>query len=242
MIIKKKKDNNIKQNIDLPDSKIPAIEEEEKEKEKEVEEKKEPFFVIDELTEVKDRQERRRGDRRRGYRRIEDRSLVSRAHEEAKIIKENAQKEGFDEGVNNAKEEVAELKNAIQTIINIKEKAYDSYKDDIIFIALEIAKKILSEHVNVEPETVVEIASKIIKNLSKEENSIMITVNPNDEETMQKAIEEGKLRNKTNVEISVLTDNNIEQGSCMVKTQSGQIDARFSSQFAIIKKAFEEGF
>ena len=38
------------------------------------------------------RQERRRGSRRRGYRRIDDRNLVSRAQEEAEIIK-NARKE-----------------------------------------------------------------------------------------------------------------------------------------------------
>ena len=239
MIIKKKKNNNIVPDKEASDNESNIVVEEAIQEAPE--EKNEGSFILNELTEVKDREERRRGDRRRGYRRIEDRSLVSRAHEEAKIIKENAQKEGFDEGVNNAKEEVAELKNAIQTIIDIKEKAYDSYKDDIIFIALEIAKKILSEQVKVEPETVVEITSSVIKNLSKEDNSITITVNSADEEVMKKAIEEGKLKGKSNVEFSVITDDNVEQGSCMVKTQSGQIDARFSSQFAIIKKAFEEG-
>ena len=239
MIIKKKKNNIIQPNTDaLTNESNNVVEEAPKE---EIEENHDSSFILDELTEVKDRQERRRGDRRRGYRRIEDRSLVSRAHEEAKIIKENAQKEGFDEGVNSAKEEVAQLKEAIQTIIDIKEKAYENYKDDIVFIALEVAKKILSEQVKVEPETVVEIASSVIKNLSKEDNLITITVNSQDEETMKNAIEEGKLKAKSNVEFSIITDDNVEQGSCMVKTQSGQIDARFSSQFAIIKKAFEEG-
>ena len=239
MIIKKKKNKVITDNTDT--SKIESSDVIEEVTSEVSEETNEGSFILDELTEAKDRQERRRGDRRRGYRRMEDRSLVSRAHEEAKIIKENAQKEGFDEGVNSAKEEVAQLKEVIQTIINIKEKAYESYKDDIIFIALEVAKKILSEQVNVNPETVVEIASSVIKNLSKEDNSITITVNSQDEETMKKAIEEGKLKSKSNVDFSVITDDNVEQGSCMVKTQSGQIDARFSSQFAIIKKAFEEG-
>ena len=237
MIIKKKKNNIINSNNEIVETEAAEVENQTSE----IEEKEENPFIIDELTDVKDRQERRRGDRRRGYRRIEDRSLVSRAHEEAKIIKENAQKEGFDEGVNNAKEEVAQLKEAIQTIIDIKEKAYESYKDDIISIALEIAKKILSEQVKVAPETVVEIASEVIKNLSKEDNLITVIVNPSDEQTMEKAISDKSLTNKSHVEISVATDDNVEQGSCMVRTQSGQIDARFSSQFAIIKKAFEEG-
>ena len=41
------------------------------------------------------RQERRRGSRRRGYRRIDDRNLVSRAQEEAEIIKKSAFEEGY---------------------------------------------------------------------------------------------------------------------------------------------------
>lgn len=239
MIIKKKKNNTIAQ--DTVASAIESNDIVEETITEEQEEKNENTFILDELTEAKDRQERRRGDRRRGYRRMEDRSLVSRAHEEAKIIKENAQKEGFEEGVNSAKEEVAELKKAIDTILNIRQKAYEFYKNDIVFLALEIAKKILAEQVKVSPETVVEIASNVIKYLSKDDNSITVAVNSKDEEIMKKAIEEGKLKSKANVEFYIITDDKIEQGSCMVKTQSGQIDARFSSQFAIIKKAFEEG-
>ena len=37
------------------------------------------------------------------------------------------------------------------------------------------------------------------------------------------------------------SEERVEQGSCKVITNSGQIDATFSSQLAIIKKAFEEG-
>ena len=41
--------------------------------------------------------------------------------------------------------------------------------------------------------------------------------------------------------MSIQTNSSIERGSCKVITNSGQIDATFSSQLAIIKRAFEEG-
>ena len=52
----------------------------------EVEEKID-IFNLDNI-DFSQRQERRRGDRRRGYRRIDDRNLISRAQEEAEMIKE----------------------------------------------------------------------------------------------------------------------------------------------------------
>ena len=53
--------------------------------------------VVFDISEIdfNSRIERRQGDRRRGYRRIDDRSLVSRAQQEAINIKEHAKTEGY---------------------------------------------------------------------------------------------------------------------------------------------------
>ena len=58
-------------------------------------------FNFDEI-DFNQRAERRRGDRRRGYRRIDDRNLISRAQQEAINIKEQASKEGFEKGLEEA--------------------------------------------------------------------------------------------------------------------------------------------
>ena len=60
------------------------------------------LFDLDNI-DFKQRQERRRGDRRRGFRRIDDRNLISRAKEEANSIREAAAKEGYQEGLSEAK-------------------------------------------------------------------------------------------------------------------------------------------
>ena len=130
MIIKKKKFNRENANIEsIEPINTPPIEEPEEE----------DVGAFDLLADTAERQERRRGDRRRGYRRIEDRSLVSRAHEEAKQIKEQAAKDGFQTGIAKAEEELQELRDAISSLLGVKEEAYKHYKNDIALIAIQVA-------------------------------------------------------------------------------------------------------
>lgn len=229
MIIKKKKNSiNSTNNESIKQDNIPEL-------------PKSSQGLFDIQAEVVERQERRRGDRRRGYRRIEDRSLVSRAHEEAKIIKEQAQADGFNNGLSKADMKIAELQDVITSLIGVKEEAYEYYKKDIAVIAVEVAKKILNKHVQFNEDTIIEIASNVIKEISEEESRITFLINPDDELVLAQNLETNMAFKNKKAKMLVQTDEAIERGSCKVLTTSGQIDATFTSQLAIIKKAFEEG-
>lgn len=229
MIIKKKKNSiNSTNNESIKQDNIPEL-------------PKSSQGLFDIQAEVVERQERRRGDRRRGYRRIEDRSLVSRAHEEAKIIKEQAQADGFNNGLSKADMKIAELQDVITSLIGVKEEAYEYYKKDIAVIAVEVAKKILNKYVQFNEDTIIEIASNVIKEISEEESRITFLINPDDELVLAQNLETNMAFKNKKAKMLVQTDEAIERGSCKVLTTSGQIDATFTSQLAIIKKAFEEG-
>ena len=105
----------------------------EKEPEVKVEEEKIDLFNLDNI-DFKQRQERRRGDRRRGFRRIDDRNLISRAREEAQSIKEAAAKEGYQEGLEQAKADILDVKNAITAFLGAKQ-------DDRHFDHIAVAEK-----------------------------------------------------------------------------------------------------
>lgn len=109
------------------------------------EEKDIDLFNLDNI-DFKQRQERRRGDRRRGFRRIDDRNLISRAKEEAKAIKEAAAKEGYQEGLQAAKDDLDSVKTAIQEFFNAKQEVYDNIAPDILEISFDIAKKSLKRN------------------------------------------------------------------------------------------------
>jgi len=229
MIIKKNQRNN--NGIKKADP-IPAAQ---------IKEEDEDTGVFDMLSDTTERQERRRGDRRRGYRRIEDRSLVSRAHEEARQIREQAAQDGFQNGIAKAEEEIQELRDAITSLLGVKEEAYKHYKNDIAIIAVQVAQKILNAQVKLEPSTIIEITTNVIKEISEEESKVTFIINPADEFVLSEALEKNSVFKSKRATMLIQTSEEIERGSCKVITNSGQIDATFTSQLNIIKKAFEEG-
>jgi len=237
MIIKKKKTNDNNNNDNDNIIKKPQ----EAQQPKQQVEKKDDAELFDAFTNATERQERRRGDRRRGYRRIEDRSLVSRAHEEAKIIREQAAQDGFKNGLTKANNEIAELQQAIASLLGVKQEALEYYKKDITEIALAVAQKILNAEVKVNPETIIEIATNVIKEVSNDESQITFIINPQDELVLSGNLENNSAFGNRKATMSIQTNDEIEPGSCKVITNSGQIDATFTSQLSIIKKAFEEG-
>ncbi|MCQ2958104.1 MAG: hypothetical protein MJ180_04275 [Candidatus Gastranaerophilales bacterium] len=236
MIIKKKNKSNNTDNKNITNTQIPETSNTDKAIGKEEEVK-----LFEPLSDISERQERRRGDRRRGYRRIEDRNLVSRAQEEAKVIKNQATQDGFNEGILKADEEIANLQKAIASLLDVKKEAYEFYQNDIIDIALEVAKKILGKQAELDPNMIIDIVLNVIKEISEEDNKITFIINPQDELVLSENLENNSAFNKKRATMSIQTSDNIERGSCRVLTNSGQIDATFSSQLSIIKKAFKEG-
>lgn len=189
---------------------------------------------------AQERFERRRGDRRRGYRRVDDRNLVSRAEEEAKIIKENASREGFNQGLRVAQEQLFTLKSTIEDLMRAKEASIEVMQEDLIEISLKIAKKIIKKEASIDKTIVLSIISDVAKSLGKDEKHIIIKVHPDNAEEVR-----GNLPNlfpslQTEARIIVETDESMEFGSCIIETKNGLIDARFSTQLDILQNAFKE--
>lgn len=204
-----------------------------------VEEADENLFTA--FQNITERQERRRGDRRRGYRRVDDRNLVSRAEEEAQIIKEKSAKEGFELGIKHAESQIESLKTAINDLVAAKEEAYKQYESDIAFIALKVAEKVIKTEVACDETIVLNIISEVMKEVGRDESSIIIRTNPTDVELVTSKVPEMFSFGNSRAKILVEQDNNVESGCCVVQTSSGQIDARFNTQLEIMQKAFEAG-
>jgi len=68
-------------------------------------------------------------------------------------------------------------------------------------------------------------------------DSITIVINPNDEENLRKFKDEITNKFDNLKEINIQTNELIEQGSCKIESQLGNVDARFESQLKIIEEA-----
>lgn len=204
----------------------------------EKDEKEINLFDLDNI-DFKQRNERRKGDRRRGFRRIDDRNLISRAREEADSIRESASKEGYQEGLNNAKEDIAQLAQALNIFYSAKQDVFDEIAPDILEISLDIAKKIIKKEASENPEVILATIKDILKNLSKEETKIMIKVNPAQvaimEEKIPPLVKIAGLEAKT----IIIPEENIMEGGCLVTTTNGVIDATVETQIGIISEALK---
>jgi flagellar assembly protein FliH len=230
MIIKKKNGDIPKKNIE-PEIKVEDIKEEKKEEEINL-------FDLDNI-DFKQRQERRRGDRRRGFRRIDDRNLISRAREEANNIKEAAAKEGYEEGLSQAKEDIEEVKNAIVSFVGAKQEVFDYIAPNIMEISIDIAKKIIKKELEQDPMIILNNISEVLKSLSKEEKKITIKVNPIQVSLLKTEIPEITSTIGLDAKIMIIPDETIMEGGCMLTTTNGVIDATIETQLSVISEALK---
>lgn len=184
--------------------------------------------------------DRRRNDRRQGFRRIEDQELISRAHEEANAIRENAAKEGFEEGLNQAESLVQELRDTILSLLSAREDAILTAADDIAGMAVEIAERIIKTEVSCDESLVMSIVRNTVAKVGRDQKSILIKVNPVDVKLVKDAMRTDSQLSSA-VEVLVVEDDTVDQGSCMVETQAGLIDARFSTQLELLKRMLLTG-
>ncbi len=210
-----------------------------KEPEIKVEEEKIDLFNLDNI-DFKQRQERRRGDRRRGFRRIDDRNLISRAREEAQNIKEAAAKEGYQEGLLQAKADIEDVKNAITSFAGAKQAVFEYIAPDILEISVEIAQKIIKKELQQDPTIILDNIMEILKGLSKEETKITLRVNPSQVSLLKSEIPNAMSNVGLDAKVLIVPDDAIMEGGCMVITTNGVIDATIETQLAVISEALKE--
>lgn len=209
-----------------------------KEPEIKVEEEKIDLFNLDNI-DFKQRQERRRGDRRRGFRRIDDRNLISRAREEAQNIKEAAAKEGYQEGLLQAKADIEDVKNAITSFAGAKQAVFEYIAPDILEISVEIAQKIIKKELQQDPTIILDNIIEILKGLSKEETKITLRVNPSQVSLLKSEIPNAMSNVGLDAKVLIVPDDAIMEGGCMVITTNGVIDATIETQLAVISEALK---
>ena len=185
------------------------------------------------------RQERRRGTRRRGYRRIDDRNLVSRAHEEAENIKQSAFEEGYRRGLEQASTDIAQFKENIKTFMGAPKEVFEYVAPDILEISVDIAKRIIKKEVQSDPQVLVNTIVDVLKTISKSEPKVNIRVRPQSVAFVKDILPNITYEYGIDSKVNIISDPSIEEGGCIFQTNNGIVDASVDTQLEIIKKALE---
>lgn len=237
MIIKKKqskqKDDEKEKVVESPE----ALIEEPVETPEEIAQREElEVFDIDNI-DFTQRKERRTGNRRRGYRRIDDRNLVSRAQEEAVQIKQNAYQEGYNLGIQQATAEIENFKNVLGAFMGAEDKIFNLIAPNILELSMEIAQKIIKHEVKTDVQIVIDTVMDALRMLSKNEPKIVLRVNPIQVQYLKDTLPDKIKTIGMETKLSIVSDEAISEGGCIIQTNNGMIDATVEAQLGIVQMA-----
>ena len=194
------------------------------------------IFDIDNI-DFTQRKERRTGNRRRGYRRIDDRNLVSRAQEEAEQIKIGAYQDGYNAGIMQAQGDLENFRNTLGAFLGAEERVFTEVAPNILAIAMDIAQKIIKTEIKENPEILLTTVMDVLRTLSKNEPNITIRVNPVQVQYVKDTVPEQMNLIGLETNLSVLPDEGISEGGCIVQTANGLVDASIEAQLEIVQNA-----
>ncbi len=236
MIIKRKQSKLNEVNEEVVENKEPVVEEPVETPEQIAQREELEVFDIDNI-DFTQRKERRTGNRRRGYRRIDDRNLVSRAQEEAVQIKQNAYQEGYNLGLQQATSEIENFKNVLGAFIGAEDKVFNLIAPNILELSMSIAQKVIKHEAKIDVQIVVDTVMDALKMLSKNEPKIVLRVNPIQVQYLKDTLPEKIKSLGMETKLSVLSDEAITEGGCIIQTNNGMIDATIEAQLGIVQMA-----
>ncbi len=175
----------------------------------------------------------------------------------AKILLEDAQKEGFQKGYTEgfeegkkqgteqayldageqAKKEFAEQSKQIRNLLTTVFGSFDSERDqfiaqaqqELLTLALAIAVRITHRQVELDPQIVLENVKSAI-NLVSSRSEVVLKLNPADLERF-KSLDNGNSEQLFNSRhVKIIADETVASGGCIVKTENCTIDAQIKTQ------------
>ncbi|HGJ65624.1 TPA: hypothetical protein ENS27_09565 [bacterium] len=173
---------------------------------------------------------------------IEAENIISNAQSEADKIKKKAYESGYEEGkaisTKELKETIIKLtevfNNAVNEIAIIKDEIINNAEKDIIELTIAIAEKLVCNELKTNPDIIIDVIKEAIKT-AKSENKVILRVNSNDYAILEKNVDElielTRLTNfNSNIGLVMERDENLNQGDCVVITDTNIFDMTHKSR------------
>lgn len=149
-------------------------------------------------------------------------------------LQQEAKEQGFQKGLESFNEKLIFLDKKIKEIRM-------EMQNQILPLAMQALKKIMGKQLELNPETVVDIVLQALKPVSQN-YEIKLLVSKHDKPLIEADKEKIKsLLDHVKV-LSIEERDDIEQGGCIIETESGIINATLENQFRALEAALEHYF
>lgn len=166
--------------------------------------------------------------------------IICQAGVECEKIKQEARQEaieqgrregndmGFREGMSRAEKEASSIRKQAYEVLEqadkIRRRTLENLEAEIIELAREIAEKLLSAQLSLNPSTVLSVAKESLRQVANRQ-SVVLYINPDELELVENRKAELKSLLQPRAEFQVVADSSIPPGGCIVETEQGQVDA-----------------
>ena len=148
------------------------------------------------------------------------------------------EKAGIESGNEKIESAVKSINKGLSELIKIRQDIYLETEQEIVKLAMAIARKIVCNEIRVNKDTVVNVVKEAVKKVEGSEK-VKVKLRCKDFEFIknEKPTMIDKIMNIENA--GFIVDESICDGGCIIETESGDIDARVEKQFQAIEEAFE---
>jgi len=164
---------------------------------------------------------------------------IARLNAQLALLREDARVEGYDAGIaegreagltegrSQATEELQHLRQLAESFGNEIARANEVIADDLLNLALDIAKAMLKTALAVKPELVLPIVGEAVRYLPSLQQPALLFLHPDDVALVQERMND----ELTKAGWRIAEDMSLQRGGCRIETASNQIDASITSRW-----------
>ena len=148
------------------------------------------------------------------------------------------EKAGIDIGTHSIAPVADSLYQAIEQFETIRTESYKSIEEEVVKLALTIARKIVCHEVKINRDVVVCVAREALSR-GEDPGNVTIKMSPADLELIQKTKTQLVKLQENIKHVTFEASDGVGQGGCIIETDLGDIDARIEKQFQAVAESFE---
>ena len=140
----------------------------------------------------------------------------------------------------NAQDTIDDLKDSIAEFMGYKHEIYEKMCDHFLDLSVKIAEKIIKKEVKSSKSVLKNIIMGALEDIAKGETKIILKVAPSDVEYTKELVPGILSTGQIEAKIYVTGDDDVEDGSVIIETSNGLIDANIDTQLEVIKESFKQ--
>lgn len=146
-------------------------------------------------------------------------------------IKEEARRQGYEEGLAQARAEMEQEASRLRELAESYEAALDSLDfslaDQVLNLALDIAKQVVIGELAARPERILDVVNLALRQMAETTREARLLLNPDDAQLVRHILNDLLDRSR----LRIVEDARIVRGGCLIETLEGNLDVTLQTRW-----------